>query len=233
MNKQSKSSRKMAKDAKKKWGKTPLEMAKDGAKARKARTGSWLDLAAETKAIHAKTPGWRKLSSETVDGLRRLAVDVAKTVEELAEQSRTRDLPQLVFVSERELPPQVEMAFESSDADFARLLGLAMLDIPAKDQANLLVGEFIRRALVEFVKHAPPLPQQRCGNCEWFERDDGPQGREGWGCCRDAVERARKVVPAAIGVRGCVHLHESNDRARGDIRGECPCHRYKVEDKSE
>jgi len=180
----------------------------------------------ELKAMKAEVPGWTKLSKRGEAEMRRVAEDIAKTVEELAAQARTRDLPRITLSGERDLPPQVELTFDTEPDDFAKLLGRATMDISVEDQANLLVGEFIRRALVEMAEKLPKPPPQRCGNCEWFKTDvrsKGWPGRLTWGRC-GAVEPMRKQIPDAAALTGCDLLHAGNG-------GTCPCHRYKLEDK--
>jgi len=68
-------------------------------------------------------------------------------------------LPQVAILEVKDLPPMVEMTFGMSDEDFDRLTVLALMEIPAIERRQLLVGELLRRALVEIcrkkkVRHA-------------------------------------------------------------------------------
>jgi len=129
-------------------------------------------------------------------------------------------LPSLTITGERDLPPQVELNFETSDEDFERLLGMAMSSIPALEQHRLLVGELIRQALIETVERMNiKLPEKCCGNCEWYEELVPPAKRKkAAGCCRDAEKRAREVVPFAV------NLSSANGMPHGGK--DCPMHRY-------
>lgn len=184
-------------------------------------------VAKELKAIKAEVPGWTKLSKHGEAEMRRVAEDIAKTCEELAKRqkacedaARRRSLPQLAIVGERDLPPQVELTFDMSDEDFARLLGKAMLAIPTKDQANLVVGEFLRRALTEMVERMPKPPPQRCGNCRWF--DTTPAGKRG--LCVKALDRSAMCVPDSVNLDGPSIMLSHGGR-------KCQCHQYRIEEQ--
>lgn len=62
-----------------------------------------------------------------------------------------------------------------------------------------------------------PKKKRCCGNCVWFIPPQKPVGNwlDSVGECRDAFERARKVVPVSINLsESIVYAHGGKD---------CPC----------
>ena len=165
----------------------------------------------EFKAIDAEVPGWMKLSKRGEAEMRRLAKEIANTVEEAAEHHRLADLPQFTLTGERDLPPQVELTFGMSDDDFDRLVGTACRTIPMADINKMVVGELIRRAIIESVESLPKPPPQRCGNCRWFDR----------GLCAKALDRSAMRVPDAV-VLGDPSIMLSRDGRK------CSCHQHRA-----
>lgn len=80
-----------------------------------------------------------------------VALAVALYLGRPSAHAQEEKLPRMQLLGIEDLPPQVRLTFEMEDEDAARLARLARKELTPEEQDQLLVGEFIRRGIVETV----------------------------------------------------------------------------------
>jgi hypothetical protein len=70
-------------------------------------------------------------------------------------------LPEIRFVGEKALPPQVQLEFEMEDEDYAELQKTALANTSSEEVGRLVLEDFLRKALIEFAESLPETPAPR------------------------------------------------------------------------